>query len=315
MAQMFARTWNLGHSLWGAVARFLGHHRLEDLPFALRHRLWPLLPHLPAHAALARSFRRPGLIELRQRHPGIEYKYLRTYLASDLSTADKLLCLHHHHRAMQECMGADFFRLYDTPLPLWQCEVEQRRYRIALSYPVSLSGTPDRHDQEGDLSLLLYSDQGLLGKLNFSLVPGRVFGQNLPELMFIGCLQCNAGAREALRRTGADLQRASAQQLLVAVAEGVAAAFKLQHLAAVGTRRQLCSGDQDFHCDYDSLWAELGGVAAGDGIFLLALDRQPRPLAEIKKIYRSRVARKRALLASIAVQAKGALQQALQRAK
>lgn len=281
----------------------------RSLGFAFRHRLMPMLPHLPGQIRLAGLFSRHGLAELRQRYPALEYKYLRNYLALSFSHKTRQEILVHHYRYMADRVDPGFFaRIYDAPAHLAQIDCDGIPVSIQLSFPHSIKDNGlERHDQEGDLALLLCLPEGPFYKATFTFAPGRALG--IPDhasLAYIGCVQGLPGARETVKKVTAAMHRVHPSVLLISAVAAVASALDVHGIAGVAHSAQPCT-DHGLHFDYDELWSSLGGTPRGKDVFFLPIPLPEKSLEDYERKHRKRIMQKRAFLQSVREQVQAAL--------
>lgn len=267
------------------------------LMFSLRYRLMPLLPHLPRHIHLLRLFAQPCAAELKKRHPSIEYKYLRTYVAANLSIKEKLLILHHHYQFLEKNVSVEFFpKIFDTKTTLWEAQTDEKKLSISMTYPHSPKNRAEKHDQEGDISLVFEENDTPLYKLNFTIVPGNIFGVPQPQAVLIGCLQGAYGKQESIKAAAAACSKTHPAALLAYATAALAQSLKIDTILGVSKQKQLCTLDGGVLFEYDTFWEDLGGHRLPSDMYQLSVPFSFKPIEEVKRNYRSKTLKKRAFI-------------------
>jgi uncharacterized protein VirK/YbjX len=157
-----------------------------------------------------------------------------------------------------------------------------------------LSFTGIQH-YEGDLLLELEEDSIPLYQLAFTIAPGRVAGADAPHAMLIARIQGVRGQVEAIRRAARACCDIAPPHLLMAAAQGIAAALRIGVIAGVKNKEQLSATievETPVSFDYDAFWHTY--IATEASIFyLLAVPIPDKPLRQIKPNHRQRTRLKR----------------------
>lgn len=229
--------------------------------------------------------------------PIVMLKHLGDYLGHEFSRADRAHALIGHYSILTSKVRSGFFdRIVDGEIELWRLRSEGNDFSIALTFP-------RKTHQEGDLSLLFCRDEACLYTLSFSFGPGHIAGSGCPYAMYVARIQGKGGAFEAIRCATRVCEDISPASLLLAAAEGIALALRVEKLIGISATVQL-SAALDSRPDglvstYDRFWLAFGGVPLGGSMYRLDVPMTDKPISEIRRHHRSRVLRKRAFRASV----------------
>jgi uncharacterized protein VirK/YbjX len=197
-----------------------------------------------------------------------------------------------HYRILSERMTPGVLEsLLERPTRLWTHELEGTRYAISLEYP------PSRWDLEGELCLLFEMGDMPLYRLLLTLGDGSAFGRTERRVLLVGAVQGNNGQFDAIRAATKACGDVAPRTLLLAAAAGLAEAFDVEMILAVGNDRHItrhATPSEQFPFDYDQLWLEMGGVPA-DGFFALTVPLPEKPIGMVTATHRRRAMQRRLL--------------------
>ena len=246
------------------------------------------------HLRLTRIMAHPALVKLACRHPRILFKYLHShYLAVGMDTACRLAILTHHYASLVHTFPSPLLRaLLAEGLVVWQLPGGPVAASITLSFP--------RHDFEGELMFAFRVGGVAIYSMTVTMSHGGVTPAAGGSVLLITCLQGGAGQLPLIREATRACANTSPPFLLLAAAEGLAAALGVEQLVAVGNARQLAKATGEVLFDYNRFWTCLGGVPTKDGFYLLPAQLPEKPLRALPSRHRSREVRKRDLKRSVA---------------
>jgi len=261
-------------------------------PAKLGGVLWRAVIH-PLRFMQVRSLvQQPLLAEVAQVNPRFAYKYLtREYLLLGINTEARAASfLHHYKRLLAAIPEKPLRRMLLSDLPLFETAHDGRSVRITL-------GMSRPYDKEGELSLNLEVDREIVFRLSFTLVPGRVVRSRADEVLLITRLQGVKAAFPQIQLATRAMHQVAPRTILLAAAQGVAAAFGVSEVVAVNAARQSSYKPEltaIYTKAYDYFFTERGLCVAADGLYTGSMPIPARPLALIQPANRRRTRRKRA---------------------
>lgn len=277
---------------------------------ALRKKTWSSLTMLGVFWRLVTNpFRHRSVLNLRwnpiysehlERDPRFLFKYLtHDYMARNLGLQERAACfVHHYRRLYAELPDGMLRKILAGEIPL----LELHEGGLSCSISMGLS-TP--WDKEGELSLNLCLDQQLIYVLSFSIVPGWVVGSIAPEVILIGRLQGERGAKERIGRATRAMRDVAPASLLMAALEGVGEALGIYAVASVRGQDQTSYRkffQSSFLAAYDNFFAALGVSLNEKGFFLTTIPLPEKPLSAIKRGHKIRTKAKRELKRNVATE-------------
>lgn len=224
-------------------------------------------------------------------------QHLGNYLAMGLPCAARAELLCSNYRFLLDRVRRGFFRtIVDSGIPLWQCDAEGQRCEIRMSF----SGGAQR---EGDLSLGFHFDTARIYTLSFAIGPGSLAAIPAEHALYIGRMQGKGLGLNAIRtatRTCGDIAPAA---LLLAAAEGIAKALRIDHIVGISAESQTCGsqgdGPRGLLPAYDDFWLAKGGRKVNAQMYHLPVPLPEKPLDLVKRNHRARTLRKRAFKAEL----------------
>jgi uncharacterized protein VirK/YbjX len=275
------------------VRRFV--HSLRGL-FALRY--------LRGQMRLMCVMAHPGLIGLARRRPRLLFKYLhKAYLAVGFDSAIRLAILTHHYAFLARAFRMSFLRTQLAQgLVLWHPPADATGMSITLVFSA--------HDLEGELMLAFWQGDEWIYTTSVTLAHGGIAASGAAPVLLITGLQGAAGKLALIRQATRACVDIAPPYLLVAALKGIAAALGIERILAVANARQLAKAAGKAGFDYDSFWASLGGVPAGDGFYRIPAALPDRPAACALQIL-SRESRRRLLKRDVAEAAAHCLRQGM----
>ena len=220
--------------------------------------------------------------------PLVRFKYLGSYLALSMRTADRRRALASHYRQLHRRVSTAFRKQLGDGILLWEREIGNGEppLRIILE-PAILA------PMEGELQLR-FAFRSDLFVLTFMLADGQPFNSDAASLLFIGGAQGGYYRREETREAAKlNGEIAPSAMLMVAVQE-LAKALEVEALIAVSGKNHVSNSyaASQILLDFDRLWSEVGGIADPD-YYRLPQENMAKSLAEVAKTHRSRARRKR----------------------
>jgi uncharacterized protein len=239
---------------------------------------------------IARLFASPALRPVLRVEPRLMFKFLRDYLATDLSRKERAAMLIHHYGFLKDRVGAGFYaQVIDRRLELCAIDEGGHVHRIWLSFP----RTPY---SEGDLMLTFEVGGDDLYTLSFTIGPGDIAGLSPPDAMYIARVQGRGKGLDRIRQATRDCHDVSPAMLLLTAAEGVAEALGLGHMVGIGASTQVAKDGVkpgNLFKAYDEFWKAVGGSPLHRNMYHLLVPIPGKPIHSVKRDHRSRTQRKR----------------------
>jgi uncharacterized protein VirK/YbjX len=248
---------------------------------------WPLVIN---HARAVRLMTRNRTGDLARLCPGITTRYLAPYLCKSLSLRQRRDALLGQFALLDRALNDRFFLDLGDPggVGLWTGGAAAGAYAIGLTLNTKLGG-------EGDLTLGFLSGEAALCELSFSITRLPTVSGDGAAAMFVARIQGASGCYDAIRQATRDCGDISPAHLLVAAADGLAAALSLDRIYGVSNDEQLSkSSDAKDGClfDYDEFWSALSGERLG-GWYRFDAPLGHKPLSQAPIEHRRRIKRKR----------------------
>ncbi|HEY9104900.1 VirK/YbjX family protein [Chitinimonas sp.] len=204
-------------------------------------------------------------LQLLQLQPRLLFKLQRPYLRKQVCMNRKLDWLRAHYGWM----------LANWPWAFVQRLYQQRQAELAVltgdsgeHYRLLLQPT-ERCDKEGDLLLLLEHREQPLAFLSFTIHrEGEGWVAN------VGCLQgpCPSLGREAVKAATQDLHGLRPKQAVLTALCALTTGYGIDQIHAVSNAGHIYQAktrrSKRISADYDSFWAEMGGVLQGESFHL-----------------------------------------------
>jgi len=273
-----------------AILRPLAEDRLRNGLARLGKSAWLALNPRTSFEVV-KLFASPELGPVMRAEPRLMFKFLRDYLATDLSRKERAAMLVHHYAFLRDRVGAGFYaQIIDRRLEL--CEIDEGGFahRIWLSFP----RTPY---SEGDLMMTFEVGGDDIYTLSFTIGPGEIAGLSAPDAMYIARVQGRGKGLDRIRQATRDCRDVSPAALLLSAAEGIAEALGLQHMVGIGAGSQVAPRDSarpdNLFKAYDEFWKAVGGTPLPRNMYDLPVPMPGKPIHSVKRDHRSRAQRKR----------------------
>ncbi|MDB5989004.1 MAG: hypothetical protein JWQ10_407 [Herbaspirillum sp.] len=244
-----------------------------------------LLINLRQHLKLIRILSHPQATQLIIRYPELSYKYLRNYIALDISTTTCLAILIEHYSYLQKHFKSDFLDIvYHSTIRLWSQRIDDISVEIVLDFPHTI-------DFEGDLCLIFKKDQVSIYRIIFVIANGSSFGLANDHVIFISSVQGMGDFEDVKQATKVcrDIQPA---QLLMAAMNGVGMALGVDTIVGIGNKNQISQGDK-FYFSYDKFFENYGDLIPTSNFYKMPLPYAEKPLDLIDARHRKRSLQKR----------------------
>jgi uncharacterized protein VirK/YbjX len=250
-----------------------------------------LLFNLRQHLRLIQILSHPQVTRLVTSNPELSYKYLRNYIALEISTANCLAILIEHYSYLQKRFKKDFLDIvYQSTIPLWTQSIDTASFEIVMDFPHTI-------DFEGDLCLILKKDQVSIYRIIFVIADGSSFGLPKGNVIFISSVQ-GMGDFEDVKlatRICRDIQPA---QLLMAAMSGVGMALGLDTIVGIGDKNQISKGAKVYF-SYDQFFENYGDRIPKTNFYKIPLPYPEKPLDLIDARHRKRSQNKRVFKSEI----------------
>ncbi|RXZ38430.1 DUF535 domain-containing protein [Oxalobacteraceae bacterium CAVE-383] len=244
-----------------------------------------LLFNLRQHLRLIHILSHPQVTKLMTGNPELSYKYLRNYIALEISTANCLAILSEHYAYLQTRFKNDFLDIvYQSGIPLWAQCIDDVSFEIVMDFPHTI-------DFEGDLCLIFKKDQVSIYRIIFVIANGSSFGLPKRNVLFISSIQ-GMGDFEDIRlatKICCDIQPA---QLLMAAMSGLGTALGFDTIVGIGNKNQLSKGAK-LYFSYDHFFANYGNRIPKTNFYEIPLPYAEKPLDSIDARHRKRSQKKR----------------------
>ncbi len=184
--------------------------------------------------------------------PRISTRYTREYLSLDffLSSTKRKILLFHHEFLVQNLEYRFIKSVSKDKVILWKMSKDDYQYKIILRADKSLHG-------EGDLILEFFENNTCLFDLSFSFSPAHIVGRKGKVALLVARVQGRPNLFDNIRRATKACGDIFPGHLLVAAAEGIAAALSVSAICGVSSDRQLSSRWKGGRFDYDEFWSDL----------------------------------------------------------
>lgn len=257
-----------GYCLPRAIAKACRHPSLDTkakTKIVLRILYKPLRV-----ARIERMLDEQGLAFITRRHPRLYEKPSRPYLASGLSTADKVDLLGGHYRTLSGFFSAASIEaMYTERLPLLSSFLPEMEAEVDLRYESLM-------EKEGELTLWLSLGGSPVFSVTFVLHP---------RALYIGSLQGNKSSQEGIRSFTKMSHGVRPQSFVIFLLRLLARRLGLPTILAVNNQAHIYQvkkrTQERVRFDYDAFWRENGGAPAGPQFFELPLQQPRKDLAEV----------------------------------
>ena len=252
--------------------------------------------------------------ELRARHLRANIAFDRArepdYLARSLSGLQSVQAYYGHYGFLIEALDAPALHaLIADHAVLHVHRSGDSEHRVLAT------ATHDRHE-EGELQLQLHDGHAAIYVLGATIVPGEVLGLGERRVLLVSRMQGAPGAFLAIRQATKAFGDIQPKAVLLAAAEGLAAALGIGAIVAVAASNQLASGKcraEALAKSYDGFFAAAGADPFGEGFFRLDVARERPPPAAASRAHAKRAARRRWVRDQIAAAVAGETQRWLRR--
>ncbi|HEX5263711.1 MAG TPA: DUF535 family protein [Phenylobacterium sp.] len=256
------------------------------------------------HIALVLQFSSGRYQLFKANIPKLLTRYTREYLSLSFGVPERREIFLFHHRLLLEKFEADFLsRVAERGVNIWKHVSGDDKYSIRMSMDRSVCG-------EGDLVLEFRENGAGIFDMSFTFAPGHVVGSEAASAMLVARVQGRPNRFDAIRQATKACGDIFPGHVLLAAAEGVAAAISTRVLCGVSTERQLSSRWGIARFNYDGFWADLLEERRGDW-YCAAVPIPRKPLAEVSIAHRRRTKRKRRFKDSVTGQVRQLLAQHL----
>ena len=235
----------------------------------------------------------PKLLKLLLKEPIVFVKFSWPIYARQFSTNQRADLLSGHYRFLVDTLRAPFLdSVIEEGVAIWRFEAgpTQIEIRLIVSYPATLG--------EGELDLVFRINSMDVYVLSFVIVPQRLPGTDVANLVFVSRLQGTKGRADAIRLATKSMGDVSPPLILMAAVQGMALGLGVKYVVGIDARAQIENKrwplSPDLLSAYDEFWNSIEGVRSPAGFFEFPVPLPEKPLAMIKQNHRPRVRSRRA---------------------
>jgi uncharacterized protein VirK/YbjX len=202
-----------------------------------------------------------------------------------------------HHAFLSSTAKAGAAALWRKPFLLWQADdIEGHRHQVILQRAALAP-------MEGESELYLSLDGQRLFTLTFTIVSGKIIGEEDVPILLIGGLQGAYMAREKLRYAARATGEIAGPALLLSAASTIAEIMGIDILAGPSNKTQIAKeytvDGRSTSLNYDRLWNDANGHQNALSFFILSPAGARSQDALISGNHRSRTRRRRVLRAAL----------------
>jgi uncharacterized protein VirK/YbjX len=280
----------------GAILRqflVLARQKKHRTPAQFARLVWNTLTGINTHRKILQLIKLPPYAEAALNDPRFAFKYLTLdYLGHGFSLSERAACFVHHYRRLYALLpDVCLRRVLQGNITLYEVSEDDHRFAITM-------GLSTPQDNEGEMSLNLIVDGGLVFILGFTIVPGWVAGLKTPEILLITRLQGLRGVYRQISLATKLMHDVAPGALLLAALQGVASAFGIDEMAGINAARQRAAESEQWAISieksYDAFYLELGMTKTPAGFFFSPIPMKEKPLSLIKHGHKIRTKDKRA---------------------
>jgi uncharacterized protein len=234
--------------------------------------------------ATRRTFDNPQIASIVKSYPNLSMKYLDFYMAKSFGKAVRRTIMLHHYSFITQHFPDDFYKTIDNRyVVLWEDRGAGSQNEIALSFNW-------RSHFEGDLTLTFLSNGNSIFETSFVILPGRVIGASVSDVLCIGRVQGGKGELDAIRAATRFCDDISPPHLLMAAIEGFASALSVAVVAGVSDDEQVSKWHtkKDISFAYDEFWKIYYGTRTREGFFEMPVPLPLKPIREVSRSHRRR---------------------------
>jgi uncharacterized protein VirK/YbjX len=284
----------------------MARQRTYWAPQRLGRIAWSIASNLHRHIELLRIFSLPAFKSLVLLDPIFPFRHLSTqFLLPGLTASERSISLIHHYRFFLSRISKPALRRFGRG----EIELIEHRKENA-TFSVTL-GPPEKGVLwEGESLLQLRVNRVLIYQLGFTVVPGWVMHSDRRDIFFVQRLQGVKGCFDEISEATKAFGDIAPPALLVAVLQGLAAAWGIHEMACISAKSQFTSmynRDEESSAflkqAYDDFVLQLGAKRVSTDFFSLPLPLEEKPLDLIGNGHKARTRKKRALKQGIAIRA------------
>jgi uncharacterized protein VirK/YbjX len=262
-------------------------------PALIADEFWRFITNIGRYREIRRLLKNHLYAEIVENNPGFAFKYIvPNYLARGLTVRERATCFLHHHGRMHAILSECALRqILQGEVTLHEIDKGDNRFALTICqarYPF---------DKEGELIINLKVNGKIVFILSFTIVPGWVVRSKVAQIVLLTCLQGISNCYPQIKLATKSLHEVGPSALLLAALEGVADAFGIGEIVAVGAT------NQSFYCKefaasfksaYDEFFAQLVMTKTAEGFFCCPVPIEDKPLEFIKQGHKLRTKGKRA---------------------
>jgi uncharacterized protein VirK/YbjX len=282
---------------FSAVLKLAGM-KLYWLPSRMARLVWGVSTNFPRQVEMYHVLNNSVFAGTISGDPLFPFRYLnQNYLTCKLTVTERASSFLHHYSRLNTLLSAPLLlQILHRDFTLLEIREGGDLYRIAMELSRSIY-------TEGELSLNLEVNGTAVFVLSFTIVPGRVVGLEVPDVLMITRLQGVRGSQRQIRDVTKALHEVAPNALLVAAIQGIAKAFGIANLAGICAADHANYSDADstsFEEAYDDFWGELGATKNAANFFLCSIPPKEKPLVLIRNGHKARTRKKRKFKQEIA---------------
>jgi uncharacterized protein VirK/YbjX len=280
---------------------YMARQRFYWSPQRLGRIVWSIASNFHRHLELLRIFSHPAFKSLVLLDPIFPFRHLSTqFLIPGLTADQRTASLLHHYRFLMSRISGPALRQYGRG----EIELLAHRKNDTL-FSVTLGPLMKIGLWEGESLLQLMVDGVPVYRLQFTIIPGSVLQSEHRDLIFVQRVQGVKGCFEQISAATKAFRDVAPPALLIAVMQGIAAAWQIHEMACISAKSQYSSyfrepSSAPIKQAYDDFFLELGATRVCNDFFSLSLPIEEKSLDHIGNGHKARTRKKRAFRQEIA---------------
>jgi len=254
----------------------------------------PLLLNLPQQLRLIQTTKSPKFKPLLETNKIFFYKHLSVYISKKINARRRIDLINLHYSFVNQHLADDFIsRIVEKSIEIWKIEVLEGTFTIELAYPISINRVY-QYDNEGEISLRIkFNDEVVhTGGFTISKCKNKMTSDPFENSIIVGRIQGAKNNPELIRCATKALHDISPANVALCAYKGIADCIQTEFILGTSNELRVVEKDEVFF-DYNKHWIDAGAVLNNDGLYLLPVNQQDKPIELITQKHRSRTIKKR----------------------